>query len=76
MGDEYVNVIVRYAQLPVRVKGVTLPSNDGYYNVYINSTYSYEMQQEILRHELRHIGNSDFDNFDDIKVIEDRADQY
>lgn len=46
MGDEYDNVIVRYAQLPVRVKGVTLPSNDGYYNVYINSTYSYEMQQE------------------------------
>lgn len=69
------NIIVRTLPLPVVVKGVTIPSEDGYYNIYINCNYSIEMQNEILRHELRHVKNYDFDNFDDIKIIEDRANE-
>lgn len=69
------NVIVRLVPLPVVVKGVTIPSDDGYYNIYINCSYSVEMQNEILQHELRHVANYDFDNFDDIKIIEGRANE-
>lgn len=69
------NVIVRLVPLPVVVKGVTIPSDDGYYNIYINCSYSVEMQNEILKHELRHVANYDFDNFDDIKIIEGRANE-
>ena len=76
MGDVFDNVIVRCVPLPVCVKGVTIPSDDDFYNIYINCTYSYEMQREILRHELKHVRNSDFHNFDDINIIEDRAEGY
>ena len=69
------NVIVRLVPLPVVVKGVTIPSDDGYYNIYINCSYSVEMQNEILQHELRHVANEEFDNFDDIKIIEGRANE-
>ena len=76
MGADFDNIIVRYVSLPVCVKGVTLPSEDDYYNIYINCSYSYEMQQEILQHELKHIFNCDFNNFDDINFIESRAEGY
>ncbi len=67
------NIIIRIVDLPVTVKGVTIPSPDGYYNIYINARYSVSMQNVILRHELRHIKNLDFDNFDSIKIVEERA---
>ncbi len=68
------NIIVRTVDfLPLCVKGVTVPSDDGYYNIYINAKYSIEMQNIILRHELEHISNDDFENFDDIGIIEERA---
>lgn len=58
---------------PYTVRGVTVPHSDGTYNVYINAKYSVETQNRILQHELRHIQNLDFDNFDDIRIIEQRA---
>ena len=67
------NIIIRIVDLPVTVKGVTIPSSDGYYNIYINAKYSVRMQNIILKHELRHIKNFDFDNFDDIRIVEARA---
>ena len=67
------NIIVRIVDLPVTVKGVTIPSPDGIYNIYINAKYSVSMQNIILRHELRHVKNFDFDNFDDIRIVEARA---
>lgn len=76
MGNGFDNVIVRVLQLPLCVKGVVIPSDDGYYNIYINGIYSVEMQNEILRHELEHVANFDFDNFDDIKIVEERANNY
>ena len=67
------NIIIRVVDLPYAVKGVTIPHTDCTYNIYINTKYSVETQNEILQHELRHIKNFDFDNFDKIKIIEQRA---
>lgn len=67
------NIIIRVVDFPYVVRGVTIPHPDGTYNIYINSKYSVETQNKILKHELRHIQNLDFDNFDDIKIIERRA---
>ncbi len=41
--------------------------------IYINALYSIETQNKILHHELKHIENFDFDNFDSINIIEQRA---
>ena len=67
------NIIIRVVQLPSCVRGVTVVSPDDIYNVYINAIFSYEEQKEILLHELSHIKNFDFDNFDTIRYIENRA---
>lgn len=67
------DIIVRIINLPLLVKGVTIPSNDGIFNIYINALYSHDAQKKILEHELKHIKNFDFDNYEDIKFIEKRA---
>lgn len=67
------DIVVRTVDMPICIKGVTVPDINGTYNIYINAQYSIEMQNDILKHELRHIQNSDFDNFDSIKTVEDRA---
>ena len=67
------NVIVRVLPLPECVRGVTVVSPDDIYNVYINEIFSHEEQKKILFHELSHIKHFDFDNFDTINFIENRA---
>lgn len=51
---------VRYVALPYTVKGVTVISEDDFYNVYINSLLPLEEQKKSLRHELTHIRRNDF----------------
>ena len=51
MTDTYVRLIA----LPAKVEGVTLPNDDGSFDIYINSRLSPVRQQETLEHELRHI---------------------
>ncbi len=46
---------VRVVPLPLRVEGVTLPNDDGSFDIYINAVLSPRKQQETLAHELRHI---------------------
>lgn len=70
------DIIVRLIDLPICVRGVTVPHPDGTYNIYINLKYNADMQKDILRHELCHINYGDFDNFEDIKIVEDRANEY
>lgn len=42
----------------------TVVSNDdGSYTIFINSRLSYEMQQEVYKHEINHILNGDFDKY-------------
>ena len=51
---------VRQVRLPVRVEGVTLPNDDGSFDIYINARLSPVRQQETLAHELRHIEHDHF----------------
>lgn len=71
--DFFEDIIVRVVELPKCVKGVTVPSNDDCYNIFINACYTQEMQKEILKHELRHVKNYDFNNFESIEIVEERA---
>jgi len=51
---------VRLIPLPVKVEGVTLPNDDGSFDIYINSRLSPARQQATLEHELRHIRHEHF----------------
>lgn len=56
MTDTYVRLI----PLPRKVEGVTLPNDDGSFDIYINSRLSPAEQQKTLEHELRHIRQEHF----------------
>ena len=51
---------VRLIPLPLKVEGVTLPNDDGSFDIYINSRLSPARQQETLAHEMRHIRHEHF----------------
>lgn len=59
--------------MPYCVKGVTIPHSDGTYNIFINNRYSASMRRCILEHELCHLKNNDFENFEKIETCENRA---
>lgn len=46
---------VRYAPFPPSIEGVTLPNDDGSFDIYINAALSPARQADRLQHELRHI---------------------
>jgi hypothetical protein len=59
MTEEY---CVRLVDLPSCVKAVTVPSDDGYMNIYINARLSDAGRERALKHELKHLANDDFLN--------------
>ena len=61
---------VRYINLPVSIRGITV-LNNGFYNIYINAKLSYEEQQRAIRHELTHVKRNDFYSEAAIEEIED-----
>ena len=68
------DVIIRFISLPNTVRGVTVTNPDFTYNIYINSNLPPDIQKKAYKHEMRHIGYNDFENFEDIIKIEERAD--
>ena len=70
MTDTYVRLI----PLPPKVEGVTLPNDDGSFDIYINSRLSPLRQQETLEHELRHIRHEHFYLDMDVRRMERQAD--
>ena len=54
-------VETRHLPLPFGIKGFTIPSPDGCFNIYINNRLSYEEQKVTYDHEVDHIMNGDFD---------------
>ena len=70
MTDAY----VRLVSLPIKVEGVTLPKDDGSFDIYINSRLSPARRQETLEHELRHIRHEHFYLDMDISRMERQAD--
>jgi len=61
------DIFVRYADMPLSVKGCTVLDENGDYNTYINLRYTYEIQMTVMKHELKHIENGDFYSFEDIR---------
>jgi len=58
--NEAENAVVRFVRLPVTVRAVTIPSPNGFYNIYINSALSLSAQQSAYLHELKHIQKNHF----------------
>jgi len=61
---------VRVVPLPVGIKGMVSPNNDGSYSIYISSQIPSEQQLESYFHEVDHIENDDFNNGKSIVEIE------
>ena len=64
---------IRYVKLPISVRGVTIPDENGDYNIYINDRLSHKMQIDTYLHEITHVENEDFDVQVPISVIENRV---
>lgn len=58
---------LRYVELPLKVDGVTIPNNDGTFDIYINALHTEPHQKESLEHELRHIRRDHF--YDDCRSV-------
>ena len=69
------NYFVRYIEFPSKVEGVTIPNDDGTFDIYINSVFCKAKQQAILDNELCHIRENHFYNdILPIRQIEEEAD--
>ncbi|MBQ8796161.1 MAG: hypothetical protein IJZ54_07030 [Clostridia bacterium] len=69
------NYYVRTVKLPGSVRGVTIPNDDGTFNVFINSSLSPECSNDTLNHELNHIKKDHFyEDTKSIEVVETEAD--
>lgn len=51
---------VRVIDLPLSVRGVTVPNDDGTFSVYINALYDTDIQRQTLEHELEHLARDHF----------------
>lgn len=70
--EEY---IVRLIELPYKVNGLTVCDENGFYNIYINSRLSLELQNKAYKHELSHIAEDDFYNDKPIELCEALAER-
>ena len=50
-----IDYYVRNVPLPRKVEGVSIPNDDGSFDIYINSLLPSEMRDRVLQHELRHL---------------------
>ena len=67
------DVFVRFVALPNTVRAVTLPNNDGTFDVYINADLPEELQRKALDHELEHIRRDHFYDCNPVFVNEEDA---
>ena len=64
---------VRPIALPPTIDGVTVPNDDGTFDIYLNSTQPEKVQQHWLRHELAHILSDHFYKAMDVAEMEREA---
>lgn len=62
--------IVRYIDLPITVKGITVMDINGFYNIYINARLSIDQQKKAIAHEMEHIARGDFFSHGTLEEIE------
>lgn len=67
------DIITRLIAFPSTVKAVTVPDENGDYNIYINKNLCHCQQQLAIEHELEHIRNCDFESYFDVAVLEKRV---
>lgn len=67
---ENADYFVRIVDLPVGVKGLVSPNDDGTYNVYLDGKSDREHQIDTYFHELDHIENDDFYNGRSLRDVE------
>lgn len=65
---------VRYLDLPIKVEGVTIPNDDGTFDIYINKNIPPAVREDVLKHEIRHIIRDHFYRSDPVAVCEIEAD--
>jgi len=51
---------IRVIPLPRRVRGVTVPNDDGTFSIYINALYGDSDRRRTLEHELEHLARDHF----------------
>lgn len=68
------SLIVRTICLPYSVKGLTVPDEDGDYNIYINTQLNYETQRKTLKHEVEHIKQDHFCSIQPVSILEKNID--
>ncbi len=69
MGDY--NIILK--DMPTTVKAATVTNSDGTFTIIINSKLNYEQQCKSFQHEILHIINYDFEQENDISIMEYNA---
>lgn len=69
-----IDYYVRTVALPITVEGVSVPNDDGTFDIYINSRLTREKQEEALAHELRHLEAEHFYVDIPLRVAEQQAD--
>lgn len=66
-------IFARLVPLPLAVRAVTLPNDDGTFDIYINANLPQELQDRALQHELNHIRKDHFYNDDPVWLNEKDA---
>lgn len=66
-------IFVRMVVLPETVPAVTIPNDDGTFDVYINANLPEFLQNRALQHELEHIRLDHFYNEDPVAKNEEEA---
>lgn len=66
-------IFTRLLALPYAVRAVTLPNDDGTFDIYINANLPDELRQKALDHELEHILKDHFYNDDPVWLNEEEA---
>ena len=69
-----IDYYVRTVALPIAVEGVSVPNDDGTFDIYINARLPQEKQEEVLAHELRHLEAEHFYVDIPLRVAEQQAD--
>ena len=59
---------VRFIDLPPHINSLTIPNDDGTFDISINSRLCESRQKKAIQHEIEHIKKDHF--YDDIKSIE------
>lgn len=62
--------IIRFIDLPITVKAVTVQDGNGFNNIYVNARISFWEQQVAIAHELKHIQRDDFYSLEPLEVVE------